>query len=198
MTAASAAAAGARRGRPQAATHHAEAAAAQAAALARVHPAPPAAAGADYAGLMTRALAFAIDAVAVSAVGAGVGAILGLALSLLSVPSGVSDVLAALAGAAFLVWTIIYFVTFWSTTGQTVGNRLMRIRVIPAHGSGPLPPRRGALRLAAMTLAAIPLFAGFLLVLVDDRRRGLHDIIARTLVVYTAAGSEPERHDDMP
>jgi uncharacterized RDD family membrane protein YckC len=198
MTAASAAAGGAGRGRPEAATHHAEAAAAQAAALARVHPAPPAAAGADYAGLVTRALAFGIDAVAVSVVGAGVGAIVGLALSLLSVPSGIRGVLAALAGGAFLVWTIVYFVAFWSTTGQTPGNRLMRIRVIPAHGSGRLPPRRGIVRLAAMTLAAIPLFAGFLLVLVDDRRRGLHDIIARTLVVYAPTGSEPERHDDMP
>jgi uncharacterized RDD family membrane protein YckC len=34
-------------------------------------------------------------------------------------------------------------------------------------------------------LAAIPLFAGFFLVLVDDRRRGLHDMLARTIVVYT-------------
>jgi hypothetical protein len=68
-----------------------------------VHPAPPAAAGADYAGFVTRALAFGIDAVTVSVVGAGVGAIVGLALSLLSVPSGISDVLAALAGVAFLV-----------------------------------------------------------------------------------------------
>jgi uncharacterized RDD family membrane protein YckC len=34
-----------------------------------------------------------------------------------------------------------------------------------------------------LTLAALPLFAGFLLILVDDRRRGLHDRLARTVVV---------------
>jgi uncharacterized RDD family membrane protein YckC len=35
-----------------------------------------------------------------------------------------------------------------------------------------------------MVLAAIPLFAGFLLILFDGRRRGLQDLLARTIVVY--------------
>ena len=35
-----------------------------------------------------------------------------------------------------------------------------------------------------MVLAAIPLCAGFLLILVDDRRRGLQDVLARTVVLY--------------
>ena len=43
---------------------------------------------------------------------------------------------------------------------------------------------RSLLRLVGMLLAALPLFAGFLLVLVDDRRRGLQDMVARTVVVY--------------
>jgi uncharacterized RDD family membrane protein YckC len=138
----------------------------------------------DYAGLVTRALAFGIDAVAVSLVAMSVAAIVAMALSLLNVPSKTGDVLKVIGGAAFLIWTIAYFVTFWSTTGQTPGNRLMRIRVVPASGSPQLTPRRGVLRLAAMTLCAIPLFAGFLTVLVDDQRRGVHDVIARTRVVY--------------
>jgi uncharacterized RDD family membrane protein YckC len=33
-------------------------------------------------------------------------------------------------------------------------------------------------------VAAIPLFAGYLLILVDDRRRGLHDRLAGTVVVF--------------
>jgi uncharacterized RDD family membrane protein YckC len=32
-------------------------------------------------------------------------------------------------------------------------------------------------------LAALPLFAGFLTILVDERRRGLQDMIAATVVV---------------
>jgi uncharacterized RDD family membrane protein YckC len=46
-----------------------------------------------------------------------------------------------------------------------------------------LRPRQALVRLVALTLAAVPLFAGFLPILVDDRRRGLHDMIARTVVV---------------
>jgi hypothetical protein len=33
-------------------------------------------------------------------------------------------------------------------------------------------------------IAAIPLFAGYLLILVDDRRRGLNDRIAGTVVEF--------------
>jgi uncharacterized RDD family membrane protein YckC len=139
----------------------------------------------DYAGLVTRALAFAVDAIAISVVGLGVGAIAGLAISLFNIPHSVTKVLVVIGGFAFLIWTIAYFVTFWSTTGQTPGDRLMRIQVIAADGSPQVRVRRAIVRFAGMMLAAIPLFAGFFLVLVDDRRRGLHDMLARTIVVYT-------------
>jgi hypothetical protein len=35
-----------------------------------------------------------------------------------------------------------------------------------------------------MLVAAIPLFAGYLLILVDERRRGLHDVMASTTVHF--------------
>ena len=38
-------------------------------------------------------------------------------------------------------------------------------------------------RLIGMVLAAIPLLAGYFMVLFDDRRRGLHDRLARTVVI---------------
>jgi uncharacterized RDD family membrane protein YckC len=40
------------------------------------------------------------------------------------------------------------------------------------------------LRLIGLVLCIVPLFAGFLPVLVDDRRRGCHDMLAGTVVVY--------------
>ena len=54
----------------------------------------------------------------------------------------------------------------------------------PTHGSGPLKPRRAILRLIGLTLAAIPLCAGFLPILLNDRRRGFQDWLGRTVVVY--------------
>ena len=55
-----------------------------------------------------------------------------------------------------------------------------------AGDGGPVRLRSAVVRVAGMVLAAIPLCAGFLLILIDDRRRGLQDRLARTVVVYAA------------
>ena len=61
---------------------------------------------------------------------------------------------------------------------------MMHIRVLDARERGPLGPLRGALRLVALMLAVIPLLAGVWMMLWDRRRRGFHDHVARTVVVY--------------
>lgn len=165
--------------------HDAISARAQAAAAARVHGVPaPESVLPPYAGFVTRALAFAVDAAVINVVAITVGVVVGLGLSVLNVPDGVVKALAVVGGAAYVIWSIAYFVTFWSTTGQTPGSRLMRIRVRPAHGAGGLKPRRAVLRLIGLTLAAIPLCAGFVPILFDDRRRGFQDWLARTVVMH--------------
>jgi uncharacterized RDD family membrane protein YckC len=40
------------------------------------------------------------------------------------------------------------------------------------------------LRVPALLLSAIPFFAGFLMILVDGRRRALHDHLVGTVVIY--------------
>jgi uncharacterized RDD family membrane protein YckC len=148
----------------------------------RVHAEPPAPA-IHYEGLVTRTIAFSVDAATINLIAIGVAAAVGLALSVLSLPDGVKTAAIAVGGAVYLIWTVAYFVTFWCTTGQTPGNRLLRIQVCRADDGRTLRPRQALVRLVALTLAAVPLFAGFLPILVDDRRRGLHDMIARTVVV---------------
>jgi len=147
----------------------------------RVQPTPSAAV---YAGLITRTLAFAVDAAAINAVAWFVGAVIALCLSLLGLPDGVRVAVAAIGTAAALLWAIGYFTFFWSAQGQTPGSRLLGIAVRDA-ASGTAPgARRAALRVLALPLSALPLCAGFLLILVDRRRRALHDRLARTVVVY--------------
>lgn len=141
-------------------------------------PGPP-----EYEGLITRAIAFTIDAAIISAVSVVVGAAVGIVLSVLSVPNTFDAVVLAVGGGAWLLWSTSYFVTFWTMTGQTPGNRLLGIRVRGDADDERLPPRRALLRLIALTLCAIPLFAGFLPILFNDRRRGIHDMLARTVVV---------------
>lgn len=150
----------------------------QAVTVAPALPATPA-----YQGLVTRTIAFVLDAAAINLVAMAVSVAVGLAVSVLPLPNSLDPVLISLGGLAYLLWSTGYFVVFWSSTGETPGDRLMGIRVCMADREGPPSPLRALVRLGALVLAAIPLFAGFLTILVDERRRGLHDMIAGTVVV---------------
>jgi uncharacterized RDD family membrane protein YckC len=88
-----------------------------------------------------------------------------------------------LAAAAWATVVAAYFILFWSTAGQTPGMRLMRLRVVTRAGVHP-GVGRSCVRMAGLVLAIVPLFAGFLPVLVDDRRRALQDFLAGTVVLY--------------
>jgi uncharacterized RDD family membrane protein YckC len=134
---------------------------------------------------VTRSVAFVIDAAIVNAVAFAVGASASLALSIFGIsldelPAGVS---LGVGAGGWLVLSLVYFAGSWALAGQTWGMRLMTIRVVQANGE-PLSFRRGLRRLVGMVIAALPLFAGYLLILVDDRRRGLHDRLAGTVVVF--------------
>jgi uncharacterized RDD family membrane protein YckC len=153
----------------------------------------PAAALPEYEGLVTRAIAFAVDAAIVNLIALLVGVGVGLALSIVTIHESLKIVLVACGGVALVVWSVAYFTVFWSTTGQTPGNRLMQIRVCREDGVEALKPRQALLRFGALVLAALPLFAGFLPVLVDDRRRGLHDMVAGTVVVGVSAAPRSTR-----
>jgi uncharacterized RDD family membrane protein YckC len=140
----------------------------------------------DYAGFVSRAIAFAIDVALIDLAAAFVAIVVGLGISAFNLPDIVVTIAIAIGGLAFLAWSIGYFAMFWSTTGQTPGARVMGVRVVCARDDEPVRLRSAVVRLGGMVLAALPLFAGFLLILVDDRRRGLQDRLARTVVVYAS------------
>ncbi len=138
-----------------------------------------------YAGLVTRAIAYTLDLVIINAAAVAVGIALALAFSILdSVPSELDQALEIVSAASYVVWLVSYFVVCWSATGQTVGSRVMRIRVIDPRGAPHIPPWRAVLRFGGLVLATIPLCAGFIIMLWDDRRRCLQDRIAHTVVVH--------------
>lgn len=136
-----------------------------------------------YAGLVTRAVAFAIDGAIINLASILLSAVVALAMSVIFDPVALQEALIVLGGATYLVWVTGYFVVSWSTGGQTIGNRVMQIRVVDASDGQPIGVRRAWLRFLGLTLAAIPLLAGFLILLWDDRRRALQDRLARTVVV---------------
>jgi uncharacterized RDD family membrane protein YckC len=139
-----------------------------------------------YAGLITRLVGFLIDAAIVSLVALVVTGSVSLVLSIFGssiddLPSWVKIVFGA---GGWIALNVVYFVGSWTLTGQTAGMRAMSIRIVSKTG-GRLSIWRGAVRVAGLVLAAIPLFAGYLLILVNDRRRGLQDLLAGSVVVFS-------------
>ena len=70
----------------------------------------------------------------------------------------------------------------------------MRIRVVDARDAPRIGPVRAAIRVAGLVLATLPLFAGFLMMLWDGRRRCLQDLLARTVVVHAPPRARIVRH----
>jgi uncharacterized RDD family membrane protein YckC len=140
--------------------------------------------GSAFAGLPTRLLAFAADAAVINAVAWFVALVVAVALSIIDIPAVLDKVVAVVGAGIACIWMIAYFVFFWSTDGVTPGNRLMCIRVQDAATGGPLRARRALARVLLLPVSAIPLFAGYLMILVDRQRRALHDRIVHSVVVY--------------
>ena len=143
----------------------------------------------SYAGLVSRAVALVVDAVVIDLVAVVVGAVVALIGSLFGV--GRPGVVAALTGGfLWLGWTGLYFVVFWVVGGQTPGGRLLGVRVVSA-GPRRLGVGRAVVRFVVMMVALVPLGAGFVTVLFDDRRRGPHDMVAGTVARWVTSVSGP-------
>lgn len=136
---------------------------------------------ARFAGVATRALALAVDAALVLLIFAALAALFGLISSLVGElrPQWLVGVLLA---SGWALVAVAYFVLFWAGAGQTPGMRLLRLRLERAGH----PPSAGwsIVRAIGTALGIIPLFAGYIPVLFDERRRGLPDFLAGTVVLY--------------
>lgn len=142
-----------------------------------------AARGDGFAGLASRALAAGIDLLMLMV---AYTSVLGMGALVSSLVGGFRPewLVSALLAVGWTIVTGAYFVVCWSLAGQTLGMRLMSIRVVGRDGRPPSAGRSVGRYLATL-LAVVPLLAGYLPVLGDGRRRALSDMIAGTTVVYT-------------
>ena len=147
------------------------------------------------AGLVRRALAGAIDLLLIVSLFIGLQAlasvIVGQGVPRLAQlgPGGLIDALlggSALAATGLLLFVLLgaaYLVLFHAGAGQTIGKRLVGVRVIEGYGQP-----RGLGRAALRTLALIPSVGlvglGVLWIGFDRERRALHDRLADTLVIH--------------
>jgi uncharacterized RDD family membrane protein YckC len=83
---------------------------------------------------------------------------------------------------AYVGWGVLYFAYSWAASGRTAGMALFGVRVVTDDGAD-VSGRRALVRMLALPLSFLLL--GFLGILLGDRRRALHDVIAGTAVVYS-------------
>ncbi len=105
-------------------------------------------------------------------------------------------ILMAVPGGVLLLFTLLQLILLFSS-GQTIGKKLMGIKIIKADyekaGFGTLLMREIVGRL----VCGLTLNIGYLMILFNPERRGLHDKIAGTIVVkklraQAAAAAAPE------
>ena len=101
----------------------------------------------------------------------------------LALPLARRDLLAqAFLDTYLLVVPAAYFVLTHGTSGQTLGKRLVGVRVVDAAGN-PVGYLHALARLAATCVSAVPLGLGFLVPVGRRDRRALHDLLAGTRVI---------------
>jgi uncharacterized RDD family membrane protein YckC len=92
-----------------------------------------------------------------------------------------TSLIAAIVG--FFVVYFIYFPYFWTKNGQTLGMRPFKLRVVMDKDGGKVTIGPAILRLIGYWIDQIIFYLGYIWVLIDNRRRGWHDLIAGTVVI---------------
>jgi uncharacterized RDD family membrane protein YckC len=140
------------------------------------------------AGPVTRFLAFAIDL-------AGITVISGVLSQVLLLAAIVSaDLALAARTISYFVVTIGYSILLeWSWRGQTVGKRVLQIRVVDAEGFR-LRPAQVVIRNLLRVVDLLPAFyaVGGISCLLSPKYQRLGDFAANTVVIYTSPEKIPD------
>ena len=140
----------------------------------------------------TRLLAQLIDGGLAIAIYLPMLLVAGLGASFGSEPGALAVVGVAVSGLGILAY-VVYQIYLLSTTGQTLGKRQMKLRIVDANdGSNPGFVRVVLLRSVVLGIVgAVPVVGGvvalgnILMIFREDRRCG-HDHLAKTVVVTEA------------
>ncbi len=84
-------------------------------------------------------------------------------------------------GAAWLLWMAYHFI-MWAVSGATVGDIVMRIKIVKENGA-PMDWKTSFIRIMAAMLSAVALFIGFFWAGWAREKKAWHDIIAGTIIV---------------
>ena len=151
----------------------------------------------QYAGAVSRFLAFLADWFLVSAIFGLILAALAFLVGIITDSTPNFDTRTGLLwGLAYLTWVFLYQTVSLGLTARTPGKGIVGLRVVNRDGS-PLSGRNALVRVIAFPLSFLTLGIGFAGILVGRERRALHDVIAGTAVVYDWGDRPAEMPDPL-
>ena len=136
-----------------------------------------------YAGMVSRFVAYLVDAFLIGTIFAVSTALMAGALSVVTGHTWDPTDHRLLIAIALTVWSFCYFTLSLAAGGRTPGMGLLGLLVVRSAGSD-LDLGHAALRTLVFPLSFLLFGIGFLLGVVRRDRRCLHDMIADTAVVY--------------
>ncbi len=142
----------------------------------------------QLAGPVTRFMGWAIDLAAISVISSMLNVILGI-IGIIS-----RDIVMAVGILTYFVISIGYgIVTEWYWQGQTLGKRLLKLRVMDEHGLR-LQFSQIVIRNLLRFVDSLPVFymVGGLACLISRRAQRLGDFAASTIVVWNPSVSKPD------
>lgn len=95
---------------------------------------------------------------------------------------------------------VLYFILCTRYTGTTIGKKAMNLRVVNADGSPELDFLTVAYReTVGRFLCSLPVCIGYLMIGLDKEKRGIHDMLCDTRVVYAKrVRAYPKYHPPIP
>ncbi|HYN92763.1 MAG TPA: RDD family protein [Pilimelia sp.] len=143
----------------------------------------------EYAGPVSRAVAYLLDTLVVAVVFTGAAAVAGMVTSVMG--ARLHDLTRAATSTLLLALPALlaaYCTLFWALTGRTPGMAVLGVRVV---GTRPRRLSWAAALLRALLLAYFPV--GAVWALVDRRHQAVHDKVARTVVIRTPPARRTRR-----
>lgn len=141
----------------------------------------------DRAGFVSRAVAAVIDVALIVVVVLGTAAALWVLSFVIDPSTGAATVSQQGGRLPQAVWMVVYgyvlnvlyWTVFWATSGRTIGNLVMGLRVVNHRGEH---PRWAGAFVRALFCTAFP--AGLLWAIVSGANRSVQDVVLRTSVIY--------------
>jgi uncharacterized RDD family membrane protein YckC len=136
-----------------------------------------------YAGVVTRFVAFVVDVTTIVVLFTVGGAVLEYVLTVLFRERVELSEAPTVSTIVLVLWALLYSAYPLATSGRTFGMAVLGVRAVQVDGRA-LGTRRAVLRVLVFPLSFLLFGLGFVLILLRQDRRALHDLIARSAVVY--------------